>query len=132
MANYFRWIKGSKKDEPLYQKPRSRSLDAKALELSGIKLLLHHVGTSSLLLLLIAAIATPNTSWTELLWHCLASFQALKYHGAKTQTPEFFVISIHMLCLHLAIVIASYVVPFRVLWSYLCPLIFHQLSDDER
>jgi hypothetical protein len=47
MASYFRWIKGSKKEESLYQKPRSRSLDAKSLELSGIKLLLHHVGTSS-------------------------------------------------------------------------------------
>jgi hypothetical protein len=49
MASYFRWIKGSKKEESLYQKPRSRSLDAKSLELSGVKLLLHHVGTNSLL-----------------------------------------------------------------------------------
>jgi len=46
MASYFRWIKGSKKEEALYQKPRSRSLDAKALELSGIKLLLHHRAAS--------------------------------------------------------------------------------------
>jgi len=68
MASYFRWIKGSKKEEPLYQKPRSRSLDAKALELSGIKLLLHHVGTSSVLLLLFVVPATPNASCTELLW----------------------------------------------------------------
>jgi hypothetical protein len=77
MASYFRWIKGSKKEEALYQKPRSRSLDAKALELSGIKLLLHHVGTTSLLLNLFVASATPNASCTELLWRCVASVQAL-------------------------------------------------------
>jgi hypothetical protein len=70
MASYFRWIKGSKKEEALYQKPRSRSLDAKSLELSGIRLLLHHVGTNSLLLLLIATSATPGTSCTEWLRCC--------------------------------------------------------------
>ena len=129
MASYFRWIKGSKKEEALYQKPRSRSLDAKALELSGIKLLLHHVGTSSLLLLLFVAPATPYASCTELLWRCVASVQALN-RGCTTQTPGFYVILIHILCLHLAIVLASYVEPFHVLWSYLCPLIFHKLSDD--
>jgi hypothetical protein len=53
MASYFRWIKGSKKEESLYQKPRSRSLDGKSLELSGIKLLLHHVGTNSDFLMLL-------------------------------------------------------------------------------
>jgi hypothetical protein len=91
MASYFRWIKGSKKEEALYQKPRSRSLDAKALELSGIKLLLHHVGTNSLLLLLFLAPATPYASCTELLWRCVVSFQALN-RGCTSQTPEFYVI----------------------------------------
>jgi len=129
MASYFRWIKGSKKEEALYQKPRSRSLDAKALELSGIKLLLHHVGTNSLLLLLFVAPATPYASCTELLWRCVASVQALN-RGCTTQTPEFCVVLMHMLCLHLAIVLAWYAEPFHVLWSYLCPIIFHQLSGD--
>jgi len=117
MASYFRWIKGSKKEEALYQKPRSRSLDAKALELSGIKLLLHHVGTNSLFLLLFLAPATPYASCTELLWRCVASFQALN-RGCTTQTPKLYVILIHMLCVHLAIVLASYVEPLQVLWSF--------------
>jgi hypothetical protein len=59
MASYFRGIKGSKKEESLYQKPRSRSLDAKSLELSGVKLLLHHVGTSSHSLAFIVILAAP-------------------------------------------------------------------------
>jgi hypothetical protein len=88
MASYFRWIKGSKKEEPLYQKPRSRSLDAKALELSGIKLLLHHVGTSSALAFTVAPV-TPNAYCTELLWRCVASVQDPIYHGPTIQTPEF-------------------------------------------
>lgn len=67
MANYFRWIKGSKKEESPYQKPRSRSLDAKSLELSGIKLLLHHVGTISdtALVLTRAASNTARLAWLQ-------------------------------------------------------------------
>lgn len=44
MSSYFRWIKsGSKKDLDLYDKPRSRSLDAKSLELSGLRLVVQTV-----------------------------------------------------------------------------------------
>lgn len=39
MANYFRWKKGKRDEDVFYsEKPRSRSLDTRSLELSGIKL----------------------------------------------------------------------------------------------
>ncbi|CAH4038705.1 unnamed protein product [Pieris brassicae] len=39
MANYFRWKKGKRDDDMLLsEKPRSRSLDPRSLELSGIRL----------------------------------------------------------------------------------------------
>lgn len=41
MANYFRWIRGGSRleeDFPPVGKPRSRSLDAKTLEQSGVRL----------------------------------------------------------------------------------------------
>lgn len=43
MSSYFRWIKGGKKDDYLEGKPRSRSLDSKSLEASGIRLILQNV-----------------------------------------------------------------------------------------
>lgn len=39
MAQYLRWMKNGRKEEEAYFKPRSRSLDPKALENSGIKAL---------------------------------------------------------------------------------------------
>lgn len=39
MAQYLRWMKNGRKEEESYFKPRSRSLDPKALENSGIKAL---------------------------------------------------------------------------------------------
>ncbi|GLH06058.1 Protein TolB [Gryllus bimaculatus] len=42
MASYFRWMRGGRKDDVLYQKPRSRSLDARALERSGVRMLLNN------------------------------------------------------------------------------------------
>lgn len=68
----------------------------------------------------------PVQNYYGAVWH---QFKPLIV-GVSTQTPEFYVILIRMLCLHLAIVLASYVEPFHVLWSCLCPLIFHQLCDD--
>ncbi|CAK1554804.1 unnamed protein product [Leptosia nina] len=39
MANYFRWKKGKRDEDVLVpEKPRSRSLDPRSLELSGIRL----------------------------------------------------------------------------------------------
>lgn len=39
MANYFRWKKGKRDEDVFYsEKPRSRSLDPRSLELSGIRL----------------------------------------------------------------------------------------------
>lgn len=39
MANYFRWKKGKRDEDVFYsEKPRSRSLDTRSLELSGIRL----------------------------------------------------------------------------------------------
>jgi len=43
MSSYFRWIKSGKKDDAFGAKPRSRSLDAKSLEASGIRLILQNV-----------------------------------------------------------------------------------------
>jgi hypothetical protein len=77
MASYFRWIKGSKKEESLYQKPRSRSLDGKSLELSGIKLLLHHVGTNSDFLMLLGLQFKPLD---------LVTIQTLVFHVLLIQT----------------------------------------------
>lgn len=38
MANYFRWKKGKRDEDVFYsEKPRSRSLDPRSLELSGIR-----------------------------------------------------------------------------------------------
>ncbi|XP_017761085.1 PREDICTED: 5'-AMP-activated protein kinase subunit gamma-1 isoform X4 [Eufriesea mexicana] len=42
MSSYFRWIKGGKKDDYFGAKPRSRSLDSKSLEASGIRLILQN------------------------------------------------------------------------------------------
>lgn len=42
MANYFRWKKGKRDEDVFYsEKPRSRSLDPRSLELSGIRLVAH-------------------------------------------------------------------------------------------
>lgn len=39
MANYFRWKKGKRDEDVFYsEKPRSRSLDPRSLELSGVKI----------------------------------------------------------------------------------------------
>lgn len=40
MANYFRWIRGNRLEDdfPPVDKPRSRSLDAKTLEQTGVRL----------------------------------------------------------------------------------------------
>jgi len=43
MSSYFRWIKSGKKDDRFGAKPRSRSLDTKSLEASGIRLILQNV-----------------------------------------------------------------------------------------
>lgn len=44
MSSYFRWIKNGKKDCDYFApKPRSRSLDSKSLEASGIRLILQSV-----------------------------------------------------------------------------------------
>lgn len=43
MSSYFRWIKSGKKDDYLGAKPRSRSLDSKSLEKSGIRLIMQNV-----------------------------------------------------------------------------------------
>lgn len=43
MSSYFRWIKSGKRDECFTPKPRSRSLDSKTLEASGIRLILQNV-----------------------------------------------------------------------------------------
>lgn len=43
MANYFRWKKGKRDEDVFYsEKPRSRSLDPRSLELSGIRLVAQH------------------------------------------------------------------------------------------
>ena len=42
MSSYFRWIKGGKKDDYFGAKPRSRSLDSKSLEASGIRLIIEN------------------------------------------------------------------------------------------
>lgn len=48
MASYLRWIRGSKATkEDLFQKPRSRSLDPKALEASGIKQFLNNINNNN-------------------------------------------------------------------------------------
>lgn len=42
MANYFRWKKGKRDEDVFYsEKPRSRSLDPRSLELSGIRVVAH-------------------------------------------------------------------------------------------
>lgn len=47
MSQYFRWMKDNKmKKDDIYLKPRSRSLDARSLEASGIRLVLQNVCTS--------------------------------------------------------------------------------------
>lgn len=43
MSSYFRWIKSGKKDDYFGAKPRSRSLDSKSLEASGIRLIIQNV-----------------------------------------------------------------------------------------
>lgn len=43
MSSYFRWIKSGKKDDYFGAKPRSRSLDSKSLEASGIRLIIENV-----------------------------------------------------------------------------------------
>lgn len=43
MSSYFRWIKSGKRDDYFTPKPRSRSLDSKTLEASGIRLILQNV-----------------------------------------------------------------------------------------
>lgn len=43
MANYFRRKKGKRDEDVFYsEKPRSRSLDPRSLELSGIRLVAHY------------------------------------------------------------------------------------------
>lgn len=43
MANYFRWKKGKRDEDVFYsEKPRSRSLDPRSLELSGVRLVAHY------------------------------------------------------------------------------------------
>lgn len=43
MANYFRWKKGKRDEDVFYsEKPRSRSLDPRSLEISGIRLVAQH------------------------------------------------------------------------------------------
>lgn len=48
MSQYFRWMKDNKiRKEDIYLKPRSRSLDARSLEATGIRLVLQNVRTYS-------------------------------------------------------------------------------------
>lgn len=73
MSSYFRWIKSGKRDDYLTPKPRSRSLDSKTLEASGIRLILQNVFPKVIFLHFPASL-TKRTSFN----FCFPSFYNFK------------------------------------------------------